>query len=363
MIEPGNPMKSDQQCGVGAQCASDFPVSGSSPGILPDAGDLKFLEQWFKPGFESALAAAPLLEPLREYLGRPGKRVRAQLVQIGFDLARGVSGSSDSQSGDLNGVLGALSALVEVLHAGSLAIDDIQDGSLIRRGQPSLHAVIGQAAAINAANWLYFWPTELVRRQGLPAHLELEIYRLYHRTLIEAHSGQSMDLSFDMTRVPRERAEAISLATLGLKTGALMSMCCEMGAIAAGAGQGTRQRLARLGHDFGVLLQMFNDLAEFGPYAQPADAAPPPFIRPSWIWAVGARNLAAGEFDEFREWMAAGAPASRPQPVVAEARAEAHRRMEQWLETIEEAFGRTLALRQVKELAKRVAGTHVSTSN
>jgi len=349
------------------QCASDGPPHRSSNGILPDAGDLKFLEQWFKPGPESALASEPLLEPLREYLGRPGKRVRAQLVQIGFELARGVSGSSDCQSddlpGDSSGVLGALSALVEVLHAGSLAIDDIQDGSLIRRGQPSLHAVIGQAAAINAANWLYFWPTELVRRQGLPAPLELEIYRLYHRTLIEAHSGQSMDLSFDMTRVPRERAEAISLATLGLKTGALMSMCCEMGAIAAGAGQGTRQRLARLGHDLGVLLQMFNDLAEFAPSAQPADAALTPCIRPSWIWAMGARSLAADDFDEFREWMAAGAPASRDQPVVALARAEAHRRMEQWLTEIEEAFGRTEILKQVQELAQRVAGTHVPTPN
>ena len=355
MIESGNPMKSDEHRSAHEQ---------RSACILPDTEDLKFLEQWFKPGAEADLAAAPLLNPIREYLGRPGKRVRAQLVQIGFEWARNASGSPGTPPAESREVLGTLAALVEVLHAGSLAIDDIQDGSLTRRGQPSLHAVIGQAAAINAANWLYFWPTELIRRQGLPAAIELEIYRLYHRTLIEAHSGQSMDLSFDMTQVPKERAEGISHATLGLKTGALMSMCCEMGAIVAGAGQDTRAKIARLGHEFGVLLQIFNDLAEFAPSARPNGAAATPFVRPSWLWAMGARILSADEFNEFQKWMAAGAPAADPrETVVAEARAEADRRMEQWLVNLGEVFGQTPTLNQVQELARRVAGTHVSTSN
>lgn len=338
------------------------PSLGISSCLLPDAQDLKFLEQWFRPGFEAEGAVAPLLGPIREYLGRPGKRVRAELVRLGFELASSVSGCGDQPKPEK--LLVALSTLVELLHAGSLAIDDIQDQSPTRRGLPALHAVIGQASAINSANWLYFWPTELVRRLELEPALELEIYRLYHRTLIEAHSGQSMDLSFDMNKTPQEQVESISKATLGLKTGALMAMCCELGAVAGSADPATRARLAQLGQSFGVLLQMFNDLADFGP-DQPRHQLQP-LVRPSWVWAVGARALEASKFLEFQEWMSAGAPAQQEgvgRTVVAAATNEALASMTGWLADIRVAFGERPALRRLEELARKVSLAHVPTQS
>ena len=47
---------------------------------------------------------------------------------------------------------------VELLHNASLMIDDIQDGSVERRGKPCSHMVYGADNAINSANLVYFLP-------------------------------------------------------------------------------------------------------------------------------------------------------------------------------------------------------------
>ena len=88
-----------------------------------------------------------LHRPLAEFLARPSKEFRARLVQWGYVLGGGVG---------IAPVELALS--VEALHAGSLVVDDIQDGSQERRGAPALHLQHGVARALNAGNWLYFWP-------------------------------------------------------------------------------------------------------------------------------------------------------------------------------------------------------------
>ncbi len=61
------------------------------------------------------------------------------------------------------------------LHLGSLIVDDIEDGSPIRRGGPALHLQIGTPLALNAGNWLYFLPGLLVSRLELPQTRELSL--------------------------------------------------------------------------------------------------------------------------------------------------------------------------------------------
>ena len=101
-------------------------------------------------GWSKALQLAPDLYP-----GVGGKRFRAALVQWAYEFAGGTGRGPEP-------VIDA----VEMLHAGSLVIDDFEDGSWTRRGQPALHRVIGSARAVNAGNWMYFralelpaWPT------------------------------------------------------------------------------------------------------------------------------------------------------------------------------------------------------------
>jgi geranylgeranyl pyrophosphate synthase len=235
MSVSSSPVFSQKETGTAHTAAT----LGATPalGALPVAQELRFLEEWFSTPSDADAAVRPLLDPIREFLSRPGKQIRAQMVFAGFELSKGTHGPSAEDQALLN----SLASLVEALHAGSLAIDDIQDASETRRGLPALHTLIGVPAAINAANWLYFWPTEWVRRHGLLPEVELELYRLYHQTLIQAHSGQALDLGFDMAKLEQERVHSVAMATLGLKTGALMRMCIELGAVAARADQSVRQ--------------------------------------------------------------------------------------------------------------------------
>ena len=243
------------------------------------------------PGLDRAL-----LGPVREFVSRESKQVRAQLVRIGFSLAsddsRAVQPSADQ-------LIDCLACVVEALHAGSLMIDDIQDDDEIRRGKAAIHLQIGVPLAINAANWLYFWPAELLRQQDFAPAMELEIYRLFHKTMMRAHQGQALDLGHDMTRASQTDALSVSVAAIELKTGELMGLCSELGAIVGEATSARRDQLAKFGRNFGVALQMLNDIGEVS--AKNASSKPRvPLHRPSWVWAVAARELGPDEFLKFQ---------------------------------------------------------------
>lgn len=247
-----------------------------------------------EPGLDAAL-----IEPVREYLSRDSKLVRAQLVRIGCSLASsGVKSLAESQKG----LLDCLSCVVEALHAGSLMIDDIQDADDMRRGKASLHVQIGVPRTINAANWLYFWPTELLIHQALSPLMELEIYRLFHKTMMRAHQGQALDLGHDMTQTLQQDVLEISMTAIELKTGELTRMCTELGAIVGQASPDRRCVLAEFGQRFGVALQAFNDIGELTPKKETTNNRRP-LLKPSWVWAIAARELEPTEFTRFQRLM------------------------------------------------------------
>ena len=130
---------------------------------------------------------------------------------------------------------GICAEVVELIHAGSLVVDDIEDGSTIRRGKPALHIRYGLPTALNAGNWLYFWPFQLIKALELPNRTALSVYECYHRTLLRAHFGQAMDLGSRVDRLLQTRVPDVCLATMELKTGALMGFAMMLGAATARA--------------------------------------------------------------------------------------------------------------------------------
>ena len=59
--------------------------------------------------------------------------------------------------------------MFEIIHAGSMIVDDIEDDSSERRGAPAVHRLHGLPLALNAGNWMYFAPFRLVERAGAVA--------------------------------------------------------------------------------------------------------------------------------------------------------------------------------------------------
>src|SRR5262249_11737851 len=103
----------------------------SSPRV-PQWADLEAVLDLGRPLTSGALGpcfAQALLAPLQDFLGHPGKAIRAQLVEAGYALARALEPAARA------GGCAGLAECVELIHAGSLIVDDIQDDSRVRRGR------------------------------------------------------------------------------------------------------------------------------------------------------------------------------------------------------------------------------------
>jgi Geranylgeranyl pyrophosphate synthase len=191
-----------------------------------------------------------LFEPIREFLYRPGKGFRASLVAAGWRLAGG--------SGKVPPIL---ARFVEQLHAGSLIVDDIEDGAHERRGGPALHRKHGIPIALNLGNFLYFWPLAQLPLLSLPPTREVRIHRDYAMTLVRCHAGQALDLATCVWDLSQSDVSRVVSAATRLKTGSLTEFAMRLGATAAGADAKDRRALGRLGRDLGIVLQMLDDLS------------------------------------------------------------------------------------------------------
>lgn len=264
--------------------------------FLPAEGDLKrLLELRFGGGVDDLLERVLLL-PIRDLTGRGGKRIRGRLVELGYELAdpRPLSSLLSQRFCKMG------AEIVELIHAGSLVVDDIEDGSKIRRGEPSLHQRYGLPIALNAGNWLYFWPLKLLQEMGLPKEKEVFLYRIYHRTLLRAHFGQALDVGLHIDTLEQERVAAICLSSMELKTGALTAFGLVMGAVLGGAPGELFPRLDEFGHGFGLALQMFDDIGNLKGGTDLSkrfeDLA---LRRPSWVWALAAKNYPGEVYRRF----------------------------------------------------------------
>ncbi len=229
------------------------------------------------------LWTASLSGPLCELLNRPGKEFRSRLVEVAYHASRDCSSQPMPE---------LLPLVVEILHAGSLIVDDIEDDSKYRRGKPALHLVVGVPLALNAGNWLYFLPHNVLEQMALAADVELELRRVIDRGVLRCHYGQALDLGVPLgTLAQREVHDVVSLSTR-LKTGSLLELAAELGAAAAGASPQLRAELGLFGRNYGVALQMLDDVSGLVEERR-AHKGHEDLVngRPTWPWAWLSRRL------------------------------------------------------------------------
>ena len=163
-----------------------------------------------------------------------------------------------------------ITVIPELVHAGSLIIDDIEDRSELRRGKPSIHRIYGEAEAINAGNTLYFLPMLTVSHH---LHLDLaqreEILRISYDLFIRAHFGQAQDIYsekwrehdavFEQSRLHAERI----LQTYAFKTAAPIVTLTHVLCIIARVDDHTRQTCLDYAENVGVAFQILDDVNNF----------------------------------------------------------------------------------------------------
>jgi geranylgeranyl pyrophosphate synthase len=227
-------------------------------------------------GVDPVLFERSLLAGAREFLARPSKGFRARLIECSFALAGGAKGALPR----------ACLEAIELLHGGSLIVDDIQDEAELRRGAPALHRLVGIPRALNTGNWLYFVALSRLHALQLEPARALELVRAAHRCLLRCHEGQALDLGLRVSEITRYELDTICRTTSRLKTGALMGFAARLGAEAARAPEPEAHVLERFGTQMGVALQMLDDLGSFVDETRSAKALEDlAGERVNWVWS------------------------------------------------------------------------------
>ena len=278
-----------------------LPIAASKSAAypLPKASELCIDPE----GVVAKLLDQSLFEPVREFLARPSKSFRSGLVSSGFQIVGHYLCKTQEQPlGEQYGQNEQVcQQIVELLHAGSLIIDDIQDRSLMRRGYPALHRLHGEALALNAGNWLYFWPLKLADRLAAGLRGRQKFMAGYHETLTQAHYGQALDIHVNVHRIQQSEIGEVSEFIALRKTGALTAFALQMGALLEDLPDPLVERLGSYGLHFGALLQKFDDIGNTMSHRDPEKQFEDLLeSRASFVWAVAAQEYSEADFLQFK---------------------------------------------------------------
>jgi farnesyl diphosphate synthase len=194
-----------------------------------------------------------------------GKRIRPVLCL----LAAEACGAPESpESLPPREELSAAAAALELFHTYSLIHDDLpcMDDDDLRRGKPTCHVVFGEAMALLAGDTLQTLGFEVLASHPRgPAYAERrsEASGMLARAigLDGMAGGQALDLAATDARGISDPA-ALLRRIHALKTGRLLRVSVELGALYAGAGPPVLLAAAAFGERLGLLFQIADDILD-----------------------------------------------------------------------------------------------------
>ena len=151
-------------------------------------------------------------------------------------------------------------AALEFIHNFSLIHDDIQDGDLERRHQPTVWALWGQAQALVAGNAMRSIADMAaigLTERGVDEEKALTASSLLAAGYLDMIRGQCLDLAFENSLDIRLEEY---LTMIACKTGALIRCGMQMGALVATGEEANIQAFARCGSFLGLAFQIRDDV-------------------------------------------------------------------------------------------------------
>lgn len=207
---------------------------------------------------EHAVAVySPLLSAMRHGVMNGGKRVRAQAALAAAQLVGGTPV-----------VAMQIAVALEYIHAYSLIHDDLpcMDDDDLRRGQPTVHIVYGEAQALLAGDALQTLAFDVLAHEELSRQLSAQAQVELIRTLARASGvvGMAGGQAIDCHHVGQVMATETMQTMHRLKTGALLHASVMMGAMCGKNPLSPSQTIAlsRFAEDLGLLFQVVDDILD-----------------------------------------------------------------------------------------------------
>jgi farnesyl diphosphate synthase len=223
---------------------------------LIDARLLALLDE-LPQGGSGQRSSERLAEALRHATLGGGKRLRPFLVVESAGLF-GVEPRAALDAG----------AAIECVHCYSLAHDDLpaMDNDELRRGRPTVWKAFDEWTAILAGDALLTFAFELLSRPAVHAdpEIRLDLISSLARAAGAAGmvGGQALDLEAEKLGGPAPQTMAHIRRLQSMKTGALISLACEAGAILGAAAPDERAALRSYGDALGLAFQIADDLLD-----------------------------------------------------------------------------------------------------
>ena len=223
--------------------------------LLPRSIDEEYLRTYFGPSsycYDTDAIQHALSDPVWELLDRGGKRWRPVVCLLFID---GFGGDPEHHVD--------YACIPEILHNGTIIVDDVEDGAEMRRGAPALHHVYGVDVALNAGNAMYFLPLKVIGHDpaGLSPETKLALYDMLMYELNRTHLGQGMDICWhNQPGVGIEELHYLEMCAC--KTGCLGRMVARIAAILTDQPDDVEEAAAAYAEDMSIAFQIGDDLLD-----------------------------------------------------------------------------------------------------
>ena len=180
---------------------------------------------------------------LGQILAAGGKRIRPTITL----LVGNMLGAPEDK-------LVTLGAALELLHTATLVHDDLIDGSLLRRGMPTLNARWSPAATVLTGDFLF------ARAAQLAADTDhLPLMKLFAKTLAIIVNGELTQMFSARGVVDRENYAL----RIHAKTASLFEMTSRAAAMLSPANEATIETMRVFGYETGLAFQIVDDILDF----------------------------------------------------------------------------------------------------
>jgi len=184
-----------------------------------------------------------LVIALNHLIDAGGKRIRPALVLL---TGKMLGGDHDK--------LITSAAAVEMLHSATLVHDDLIDGSLLRRGNPTLNSHWSAATTVLTGDFIFAQAAKLAASTDC-----LPLMKLFAETLAMIVNGELTQLFSSRGVANRENYDQRIYA----KTASLFEMSSRAAAMISPVEQDVVEIMQRFGRNLGMAFQIVDDILDF----------------------------------------------------------------------------------------------------